>query len=178
MCDFISENKEEKTNRHLNLPTAAHFFAVCIREVSSTTKKQKDVFDVYRYFASADSEYWRGALKKSFLVGVWRVYFPHHSQTLRPGSRLMVVYLVCAGVGSGHPPSPSSSLLTSALNWAYVLCVPCSLAAPERRCDGPHALARANSIERCRLRRFFDGALRQFHSDVNPGAALCLSYVN
>ena len=81
LCDFTSENKEEKTNRHLN-PNCRPFFAVCIREVSS--KKTKDFFGVYRYFAGADSEYWHGAWKKSFLVGVWRVYFSHHSQNPAP----------------------------------------------------------------------------------------------
>ena len=46
-------------------------------------------------------KYWDGALKKMFLVGVWRLYFyfPTTPKTLRPGSRLMVVYLVYAGVG-------------------------------------------------------------------------------
>ena len=82
-------------------PNCRPFFAVYIREVSS--KKPKDFFGVYRYFAGADSEYWHGALKKSFLVGVWRVYFFSHWQStipqiLHPGSRLVAVYLVYAGV--------------------------------------------------------------------------------
>ena len=40
-----------------------------VREVSS--KKPKDFFGVYRYFAGADSEYWHGALKK--IVLGWRL---------------------------------------------------------------------------------------------------------
>ena len=96
LCDFTSENKEEKTNRHLN-PNCRPFFAVCIRGVLS--KKMKDFFGVYRYFAGVDSEYWHGALKKTFLVGVWCVFFSlHHSPALAPWfAELMVVYLVYAG---------------------------------------------------------------------------------
>ena len=74
LCDFTPENKEEKTNRHLS-SNCRPFFAVCIREVSS--KKPKDFFGVYRYFAGADSEYWHGALKK--IVLGWRlacIHFP------------------------------------------------------------------------------------------------------
>ena len=80
-CDFTPENKEEKTNRHLS-SNCRPFFAVCIREVSS--KKPKDFFGVYRYFADADSEYWRGALKKSVVVGVLHVYFFHRSPNPAP----------------------------------------------------------------------------------------------
>jgi len=98
LCDFTSENKEEKTNRHLN-PNCRPLFAVCIREVSS--RKPKEFFGVYRYFAGADSnEYLHGALKK--IVLGWRlacILFPPFPQTLHLGSRLMVVYLVYAGVG-------------------------------------------------------------------------------
>ena len=37
LCDFTSENKEEKTNRHLN-PNCRPFFAIFIREISSEKK--------------------------------------------------------------------------------------------------------------------------------------------
>ena len=78
---FHFRKQRRENHRHLN-PSCRPFFSVCIREVSS--KKPKDFFGVYRYFAGADSEYWHGALKKSFLVGVWRVYFSHHSQNPAP----------------------------------------------------------------------------------------------
>ena len=35
VCDFTSENKEEKTNRHYLNPSCRPFFAVCVCEVSS-----------------------------------------------------------------------------------------------------------------------------------------------
>ena len=92
------------------IPTAAHFFfAVCIREVSS--KMPKDFFGVYRYFAGAGSEYWNGALKKMFLVGVWRVHCFHHSQNPVPwfttdGSILCILAYAGVGLAGWLAPSP------------------------------------------------------------------------
>ena len=95
---FRKQGRENQPPFEFQLPP---IFCVCIREVSSKTPK--DFFGDYRYFAGADSEYWHGALKmkknRSWLAfGVYT--FPTTiSQTLHPGSQLMVVYLACAGVG-------------------------------------------------------------------------------
>ena len=64
LCDFTSENKEEKTNRHLKPNCHPFFFGLYTR---GFIENPKGFFNVYRYFAGADSEYWHGALKKIVL---------------------------------------------------------------------------------------------------------------
>ena len=115
MCDFTSENKEEKTNRHLN-PNCRFFFAVCIREVSS---KKTEGFLWCLQFTGISRVLIPNTgtvLRKNrswLAVGVYT--FPTMPKTLRPGSRLMVVYLAYAGVGcrrrppaAGRRPPPAS----------------------------------------------------------------------
>ena len=97
LCGFTSENKEEKTNCHLNSNCRTFFCGLYMRDF---VEKATVFFDAYKHFAGADSEYWRGALKKSPWLAFGVYTFCTIPQTLQPGSKLMVVvYLAYAGVG-------------------------------------------------------------------------------